>query len=133
MTYKINIEPSLFRAHNNVKQSGVSNGARFNLSNFYGCVGTSNSIYVDKAFVYGETRSNGTSGEIFNTDAAWSGGVVLTMLSEGYQIRNNVPYSVNMDDGIYGVLETEVAMIIKSTGSASSDIDETRIFGVRLP
>lgn len=132
MSYKLGIHAPLFRAHNTTKQTGVSNGQRFALANFYGCSGDTYSVFFEKAFVYGETRSNGTSGETPNTDAAWLGGTILTNLSEGYQMTTNANYSVNMDDGIYGVSEDQVSMVIKSAASSSSDIDETRIFGMRL-
>jgi hypothetical protein len=132
MSYKLGIHTPLFRAHNTTKQTGVHNGSKFLLASFYGCVGDSYNVFFEKAFVYGETRTDGTAGENPNTDSAWAGGTILTSLSEGYQIRTNANYSVNMDDGIYGVIQNQAAIIIKSTASASSDVEETRIFGMRL-
>lgn len=132
MSYKLGIHTPLFRAHNTTRQTGVRNGNKFSLASFYGCVGDSYNVFFEKAFVYGEIRTDGTSGENPNTDTAWAGGTILTKLSEGYQITTNANYSVNMDDGIYGVIQNQAALTIKASTYTSSDVEETRIFGMRL-
>lgn len=135
MTYKTGLSAPFFRAHNNTRQSGASVGTRFGLSNFYGCVGTSNSVLFTKAYLYGETRTAGGSSEVGNYDIGWDGGTVLTALSEGWQIRNNAVGTICGDDAIYAVSESEAAVIIKDSyngQTGTGDIEETRIFGMRV-
>ena len=137
MTYKLKNATPLFRAHNSARQSGVTQGSRFNLADFYDCAagGTSNSVLFAKAYVYGELRTTGATSEQQNYDISWDGGTVLTILSEGWQVRNNAAGTTCADDGIYGVLEDEAAIRLKdsySTQTGTSDVEETRIFGMRV-
>jgi hypothetical protein len=85
--------------------------------------------------VYGELRTIGATSKNNNYDTGWDGGTVLTILSEGWQARNNAQNASCSDDGLYGVLEDEAAIKVKNTYSSSigtSDIEETRIFGMKV-
>jgi hypothetical protein len=85
--------------------------------------------------VYGELRTIGATSNNNNYDTGWDGGTVLTILSEGWQARNNAQNASCSDDGLYGVLEDEAAIKVKNTYSSSigtSDIEETRIFGMKV-
>ena len=137
MTYKVKSTTPLFRAHNSARQSAVTQGNRFSLADFYDCdAGSpSNSVLFTKAYVYGEIRTTGASSEQQNFDIGWDGGTVLTILSEGWQVRNNAQGTTCFDDGLYGVLEDEAAIKVKdsyTSQTGTSDIEETRIFGVRV-
>ena len=132
MTYRIS-SPVFFRAHNTVTQTGVT--GVFNISQYYNCVqgASPNTISTDRAYVYGDLRTSGHS-SIPNFDAVLTG--VTTIQQEGSQWWNNsVSTYCPMDDGCYGVTSGDTSLEVGkrySSNTGESDVEETRIFGIRI-
>jgi len=127
-------QPVLFRAHNTATQSNVTQpNTPFNLSVSEGVGIDSNSVDAGRSFVYGDVRT-GLSTAIQNLDIGFTN--TTTLLSEGWQVWNNSTSTYGAgDDASYGVVSGSTQLVLKasySTASGTSDIEETRVFGVRL-
>lgn len=135
MTYAVDpARPVLFRAHNNATQSNVTGvNDPFNLSVSEGVEIDNNAVDAGRSFVYGDIRT-GQSTAIQNLDIGFIN--TTTLLSEGWQVWNNSASTYGAgDDAVYGVVEGSTSLVLKakySTASGISDVEETRVFGVRL-
>jgi hypothetical protein len=105
----------------------------FNLSVSEGVEIDNNAVDAGRSFVYGDIRT-GQSTAIQNLDIGFIN--TTTLLSEGWQVWNNSASTYGAgDDAVYGVVEGSTSLVLKakySTASGISDVEETRVFGVRL-
>lgn len=136
MTHRVGFtRPVLFRAHNTTTQSGVTSvNAPFHLSVSEGVEIDNNTVDAGRSFVYGDIRT-GQSTAKQNYDIGFTN--TTTLLSEGWQIWNNSISTYGAgDDAVYGVVAAgATSLVLKakfSDASGTSDIEETRVFGVRL-
>lgn len=132
MTYQLNKSP-LFRAYNTATQTGLTSGS-FNLQEYVNChKATVNTIQTSRAYVYGETRTSGYSNPP-NLDVEFSSAV--TAKQEGSQWWNNsVSTYAPIDDGVYAVVTEQTSLVVSeryNTGAGESDVEETRVFGIRM-
>lgn len=137
MSYNLGNHGVLFRAHNTNRQVAVAVGSDYIVDNFFECVPspTGAGIHIShRAYIYGDLRTAGYSSEQQNGDASMRN--ATSMLSEGYQLRTNASGTTCADDAIYSVVEDRAVLYNKNSyggQTITSDAEETRLFGVRLP
>lgn len=137
MTYNLGNRSVLFRAHNTNRQASVTIGSDFIVDNFYECAPSTvgEGVHIShRAYIYGDLRTAGNSIEAQDIDSGLRN--TTSMLSEGWQLRTNATGTANGDDAIYGVVEGRAVLYHKdgpSGQTSTSDTEETRLFGVRLP
>lgn len=137
MSYNLGNRSVLFRAHNTNRQTAVPVGSDYTVDNFFECIPSTAGAGVHisrRAYVYGDIRTAGYSSEQQNGDVSIRN--ATSMLSEGWQLRTNASGTTCADDAIYGVVESRAVLYNKNSYSSqtiTSDAEETRLFGVKLP
>lgn len=129
--------PAFFHAYNNANNRPITEGADFPLSYFKNCGGGGeNQIYDGRALLYGEIKTYFGDSARGHYDIGFSG-TIETRDAHGYQNSTNGERVWGpLDDGAYAIASGNFSLEVKDTwGSSSygtSQIEETRIYGLRL-
>lgn len=128
--------PAIFWAYNTIKQTGVNVGGTFVVQVANNVDLSGGSVYPDHiSFLYGELQTNGSSGQYDKFKAGFA--YNLQAGGQGDQKSTNMVDYYDCDDGNYSKSDALINPFkyLANQGipaTTTSEINQTRIFGVRL-
>lgn len=130
---------SIFWAYNSSAQTSVGQGDYFEvdtLNHVDADTGAQGGVNTDvESYIYGELQTSGQTG--FRDKAQTRFTNIVKASGEGGQTATNKIDSYDCDDGTYGIVTASINHRLQCRGLGggaigSSDVDQTRFFGLRL-
>ena len=128
---------SIFWAYNSTAQTSVGQGSYFEVDTLsHVSSAAQGGVVTDvESYIYGEVQTSGQTG--FRDKAQTRFTNIVKASGEGGQTATNKIDSYDCDDGTYGIATASTSHYLECRGvgsgaTGSSDVDQTRFFGLRL-
>ena len=128
---------SIFWAYNSTAQTSVGQGSYFEVDTLsHVNSAASGGVVTDvESYIYGELQTSGQTG--FRDKAQTRFTNVIKASGEGGQTATNKADSYDCDDGTHGIVTASQSHYLQcravgASATGSSDVDQTRFFGLRL-